>query len=53
MITYQEWRAFYLKEYKGALYVNYNSEHLLLPHCACTASEVPPLPLLRQSQTPS
>ena len=48
MITYERWREVYLVQYRGALYVNYNSQKLLFPHNACTASEVqpPPPPLL-------
>ncbi len=40
MITYERWREAYLVKYRGALYVNYNSQKLLFPHNACTASEV-------------
>ena len=54
MITYERWREAYLVRYRGALYVNYNSQKLLFPHNACTASEVSdgaadpqPSPLLR------
>ena len=39
MITYERWREAYLVKYRGALYVNYNSQKLLFPHNACTASE--------------
>ena len=42
MITYERWREAYLVKYRGALYVNYNSQKLLFPHNACTASEVIP-----------
>ena len=40
MITYERWREVYLVKYRGAIYVNYNSQKLLFPHNACTASEV-------------
>ena len=40
MISHEEWRSIYLKNYQGACYVNYNAEQLLFPHDACTASEV-------------
>jgi len=58
MITYERWREVYLVKYRGALYVNYNSQKLLFPHNACTASEVrhrrllPPSGPITRSGTP-
>lgn len=39
-ISYQRWRAKYVREYRGGLFVAYNGKHLEEPANAVTVSEV-------------